>query len=105
MTKYIPLDALVAEIKRRMNENGGKQALPQYFGMVEEDLNILSFLDTLEVKEVDLEKEINKYISNNFFGSQTIGFYANRTKEEPNDRDIALVAKHFFELGLKAQKL
>lgn len=31
---------------------GGKQSLPQYFGMIEEDLNILSFIDTLEVKEV-----------------------------------------------------
>ena len=65
---------------------------------------ILSSLDSIEVKEVDLEKEINKYISDNFFGSQTLGFFANRTKEEPNDEDIALVAKYFFELGLKAQK-
>ena len=62
--------------------------------------NILCFLNNLEIKEFDLEKEINKYISDNFFGSQTLGFFANRTKEEPNDRDIALVAKHFFEFGL-----
>lgn len=52
MTQYIPKSALVAEIKRRMNENRGKQVLPQYFGMMEEDLNILSFIDTLEVKEI-----------------------------------------------------
>ena len=58
----------------------------------------------IEVKEVNLEKEINDYISNNFFGSQTLGFFANRTKEEPNDQDIALCAKHFFELGLKIHK-
>lgn len=56
-----------------------------------------------KAKEVDLEKEIDNYISSNFFGSQTMGFFANRTKEEPNDRDIALVAKYFFELGLKAK--
>lgn len=69
---------------------------------------ILSIIDTLEVKEIDLEKEINKYISDNFFGSETMGFFANRTKEEPNDQDIALCAKHFYELGMsvsnKAQK-
>lgn len=65
---------------------------------------ILSFLDTLGVKDVNLEKEINDYISNNFFGSQTVGFFAKRTKEEPNDQDIALCAKHFYELGLKATK-
>lgn len=51
MEQYIPKSAVVAEIKRRMDENSGKQTLPQYFGMVEEDLNILSFLDTLEVKD------------------------------------------------------
>ena len=54
MIQYIDKSALVAEIKRRMDENRGKQSLPQYFGMIEEDLNILSFIDTLEVKEVDL---------------------------------------------------
>lgn len=67
-------------------------------------INVLSFLDTLEAKEVNLKKEINKYISDNFFGSQTMGFFTARTKEEPNDQDIALCAEHFFELGLKAQK-
>ena len=56
MEQYIPKSALVAEIKRRMDENRGKQTLPQYFGMVEEDLNILSLIDTLEVKDMDLEK-------------------------------------------------
>ena len=58
MEKYIPKSVLVAEIKRRMDKNRGKQSLPQYFGMIEEDLNILSFIDTLEVKEVGLEKEV-----------------------------------------------
>lgn len=58
MKHYIDKDALVAEIKRRMDENSGKQVLPQYFGMVEEDLNILSFIDSLEVKEVDFQRTI-----------------------------------------------
>lgn len=52
MAHLIDKDAVVAEIERRMDENSGKQTLPQYFGMVEEDLNILSFIDTLEVKDV-----------------------------------------------------
>lgn len=62
------------------------------------------YKENLKVKEVDLEKEINKYISDNFFGSETMGFFAVRTNEEPNDQDIALCAKYFFELGLKTQK-
>ena len=111
MEQYIPKSAVVAEIRKRFDEytssilkhyDACKEAKAQELG------KLLTILDTLEVKEVDLEKEINNYISNNFFGSETVGFYANRTKEEPNDRDIVLVAKHFFELGLsvsnKAQK-
>lgn len=91
--KLIDKDALVAEIKRRMDENREKQVLPQYFGMVEEDLNILSFLDTLEVKEVDINKEISQFIDANF-EKATIG----------HKLSLRRVAKHFFELGLKAQK-
>ena len=60
MTHLIDKDALVAEVKRRMDENRGKQSLPQYFGMVEEDLNILYFLDTLEVKESPTDAFIEK---------------------------------------------
>ena len=64
--------------------------------------NVLVILyGTLEVKKVNLDKKINKYISDNFFGSETIGFFANRTKEEPNDQDITLCAKHFFDLGMR----
>lgn len=106
MAKYIDKSAVVAEIAKRVKESEiVLRDCPSsaIFGLAQAYKNVLSFLDTLEVKEVDLEKEINKYICDNFFGSETIGFYANRTKEEPNDQDIALCAKHFFELGLKAQ--
>jgi len=97
--KLIDKDALVAYIKRRMDENRGKQTLPQYFGMVEEDLNILSFIDTLEVKEVDLDKIFNDEYSK--FSNDTDAMdYA-----FPIDlADFKDFAKHFFELGLKAQK-
>ena len=92
--EYINKTALVAEIKRRIKEH--------HSGYLVCLKDILSFLDTIEGKEIDLEKEINKYISDNFFGSETMGFFANRTKEEPNDQDIALCAKHFFEFGMRA---
>jgi hypothetical protein len=98
--KLIPLDALVAEIERiqknlNLDDCGGRSVMAWSEGFK-------NFLDTLEVKEVDLEKEINKYISDNFFGSETMGFFAARTKEEPNDIDMALCAKHFFKLGVNA---
>ena len=105
MVQYISKTALVAEIERRIDEYSSsilkhydacKEAKAQELG------KILTILDTLEVKEVALDKEITNYISGNFFGSGTMGFFSNRTKEEPNDQDIALCAKHFFELGMCA---
>lgn len=52
---------------------------------------ILSFIDSIEVKEVDLEKEINN------FGLHYDGIVLDR-------KELIEFAKHFFELGLKAQK-
>lgn len=76
---------------------------------------LLAFIDSLQAEQLidgnkmiepskDLEKEIDNYISDNFFGSETFGFFANRTKEEPNYVDIANAARHFYELGLKNAK-
>lgn len=48
--KLIPKDALVAEIERRKKQNVLNE------GAFEEDIDILSLINTLEVKEVDLEK-------------------------------------------------
>ena len=97
-----------------------------------------SFLDTLEVKEVDLEKEIDKwwcslytdysmkrvpnhkfvpepsYMDSNFKQSETgktkiaFALYID-WKVDSNDIEwdadtVREFAKHFFELGLKAQK-
>jgi hypothetical protein len=95
MVQYISKDALVAEIKRRMDENRGKQSLPQYFGMIEEDLNILSIIDTIEVKEVNLEKETKKWWKERL--------HLNPESQLWMDAHQSIVfAKHFFELGLKA---
>lgn len=109
--KLIDKDKVVAEIENKLQdliackENAlSTEKRVVLWAKIDMCNEILSFLDTLEVKEADLEKEINDYISNNFFGSQTVGFFAKRTKKEPNDQDIALCAKHFFELGLNANK-
>lgn len=54
--------------------------------------------------EIDIEKEINDYISEHFFGSETMGFFSARTKEEPDWKDIASAAKHFYILGKSSEK-
>lgn len=70
-------------------------------GKLDAATKILQIIDSLEepVSE-DLEEAINSYIENNFHGSQTLGFFSNRTKEEPNDEDIALT----FKAGAEWQK-
>jgi len=97
MKHYIDKDALVAEIKKIEEQNPHIQHGDM---LVNRDRSIrcnlledlLEFLDTLEVKEVDLEHEINKVKK------------MQRNFEIKNDTIIDFCAKHFFELGLKAQK-
>ena len=95
--KLIDKSVVVAEIKRykhkaderlkikgrSLAEDSKDSALQNLCG------NLLHFLDTLEVREVDLEKEI-KFEYNPIDG---LSF-----------EEFARIAKHFFELGLKAQK-
>lgn len=64
--KLIDKDALVAGIERRKqqyekwkNSCKGIEALTASMA-IQEDINILYLLNTLEVKEVDLEKEIER---------------------------------------------
>ena len=84
MKQYIDKTAIVAEIERLYNSeytndsdlSCGKKIILRY---------ILSFLDTLEVKEVDLEKEFDKCCEDYIF----------------DDEWDVYIAKHFFKLGLK----
>ena len=102
MTQYISKSALVAEIERRKQVAfGWMETAPNDAIEAEIELcdNILSFIDTLEVKDVDLDKEIkevqHKYKTIDEYEGYPCTMYAN---------GIEWIAKHFFELGLKAQK-
>ena len=52
-------------------------------------------IDTLEVKEVDLEKYYHDFLQKEWFENSHV-----RTVSEM----MAFTAKHFYSLGLKAQK-
>ena len=97
--KLIDKDALVAEIERRIKTNKecmlGLRNLDYYQGKVDALNDTISFLDALEVKEVDLEKYYHEFLQKEWFGNSHV-----RTVSEM----MAFTAKHFFELGLKAQK-
>jgi len=98
MAQYIDKDRIVAEVERQI------ELLKPYLGAcarqivaeANDKLSVLewlkNFLDTLEVKEVDLEKEID-LVEDKYRGFESL-----------SRADVIDVAKHFFELGLKAQK-
>lgn len=97
MMQYINKSALVAEIERLKSEHikhtRNKFCAEWSCGVLD---NILSFINTLEVKEVDLEKEIDEVIHN-----YKLNNHRHTSICAP---DIEWIANHFFDLGLKAHK-
>jgi len=94
MTQYINKDALVTEIeekKRKISPNRDWYFDEYTNGYIDALKDILSFLDTIETKDVDLEKEIELIK----------GDYEQVDVAWNNDFDY--IAKHFFELGLKSK--
>ena len=98
MEQYISKSALVAEIERRISVLKANESVISMLagGMfVNEFKDLLSFLDTLEVKEVNLEKELDEWVK---YGPHTS--YPWCTIPDA----IKITAEHFYELGFKAQK-
>lgn len=93
MKQYIDKTALVAEIEKHqaiwdgMDDDYCKGQRLAYS-------DVISFLDTLEVKEVDLDAEFDKYCET---------LYLIDLENEPY-AELFECAKHFFELGLKTKK-
>lgn len=97
MAKYIEKAALVAEIKRYKHK--ADERLKMKNRTLSEDMkdlalqnlcgNLLHFIDTLEVKEVNLDFENELYKAFGQIKDFTLGMR---------------IAKHFFELGLKAKE-
>ena len=97
MTQYINKDTLVAEIERLKVEALQKKSqckrsgLEKIMHQIGTYNKILSLIDTLEVKEGDLEKEIQSWVEHNSVN----GYYR---------EDVYETAEHFFELGLNIRK-
>lgn len=111
MKEYIDKTALLAEIEK-LRKNAwesfqkGNSTEEQYYiryGVIQD---ILSYLDTLEAKEVDLEEE-SKLIANGIM----IGVQANKyntvvynpQRNDFNHSHLMLAARKGIELGLKAK--
>ena len=87
--KLIPLDAVLAEIERRRNDYINSFMTEQVYMLN----NVHDFLDTLEVKEVDLDEEYKVFVEKDPVYNQLVNGIVGKA-----------IAKHFFELGLKAKK-
>ncbi len=93
MTQYIDKNVLVLKIKRQIdccykicagNLDFLQKSYPEHYYSIKTYKEILSFINTLEVKDVNLEKELRDFVVGDI-----------------DDYDMGL-AKHFYELGLKA---
>lgn len=98
MAQYIDKATVVAEIGK-LQESIQKTAVDDRIseknaGMYRACVILKDFLDTLEVKEVDLEKEYEEYVIDDPIFGRFI----------TNDTMGMELAKHFFELGLKTNK-
>jgi len=89
MEQYISKSAVVAEIERRLGELSQLEKASYEIGLYDACKIVLSFLYAIEVKEVDLDFEQELYKAFGQVKDFTLGMR---------------IAKHFFELGLKAQK-
>ena len=104
--KLIDKDALVAEIKEKIMQYEVAFNDPSFAsceacliakGKYRKLLDILQYINTLEVKEENLEKEFESFLDN-IEGVPRM-WHSDEQIEWAKD-----IAKHFFELGLKAQK-
>lgn len=94
MAQYIDKSALVAEINRVLNSYDPNEITSGRYALV----SLRDFLDTLEVEEVDLEKEIQQHIND------CLDIKFPTTDIKMITKDVEYTARKFFELGLKAQK-
>ena len=111
MKQYIDKAALVAEIEKKTHGEQGYSSGDAECGYRDCAREILSFIDTLEVKEVDLGQEIKNridslsnlycYMEDLFDGKEEEGVYP---IPEKVTNKLFEFAKYFFEFGMQAQK-
>lgn len=94
MTQYINKADVVAEIERLREEEYPCDTFEESTGYYNALDEVSSFLNTLEVKEVDLEEEFDNYTKN---------ILACDVQFEPFTH-LYNCAKYFYELGLNTNK-
>lgn len=100
MTQYLEKSALVAEIEKRLSllegGTGHPETMKQVEGVIKGYKSILSFLDTLKTKEVNLDKEFEWFLDE--VEGMPRMWHSDEQIEWAKD-----IARHFYELGLRTK--
>lgn len=96
MVQYIEKAAIIAEINRVLDSYHPTEITSGRYALVD----LRDFLDTLEVKEVDLNEEVKKYINDNFISVEKPDEFLTTVMQLD---DMVLFAKYFYELGLNSK--
>ena len=104
MTQYIDKSAVMAEIERRLNALNKDRDFN--YLQIKELEALLSFLNTLEVKDVNLDDEKDAYICDHFSEGSDGGMISDAYREICGVTyfDLSNIAEYFFELGIRTQK-
>ena len=97
--EIIDKSKLIGEIEKRLKEyqdSGDAYYIPAKRELKE----ILSFINTIEVKNINIDKEIGLFTTNQLLKKRnhSTGIF------HLTQSDVDNIAKYFYELGLKAQK-
>lgn len=104
MAQYIDKSALVAEIEKRIKETEFMQPKFDQFwaGQISAFKGILKIINTLEVKEVDLEKEVRNFLNVNYTSVEEPDEFLTTTMQID---DMIKFAEHFYALGLNGNQV
>lgn len=96
LMKLIDKDAVLVEIDKLFDLHSSKHDIDEA-GVVL--LQLRENVESLEVKEVDLDKEVEDYWHNSDLSWCRDAYSMTHIRTM-----LSSIAKHFFELGLKSQK-
>lgn len=93
MAQYIEKEALVTEIERLREQDYPCDTFEESTGYYNALDEIASFINTLETKAVNLEKEYEEFVVNDPVYNKLVNGIVGKA-----------IAKYFYSLGLKARK-
>ena len=94
MEQYINKSALVAEIEKRKEKSWLGHYTKEKGIVFDITDDILSFINTLEIKEVDLAEEFYDFLDT----------LTGKDNGHLSEGELFRIAEYFYELGLNTQK-